>query len=115
MAIYYQHRLDRTFHALGDGTRRAMLTMLAKRGRMTASELGAPFEISQPTASKHLGVLERAGLLSREVEGRTHRFHLNLKPLEEAEQWIDRHRRFWEGTLDRLGKLLREMREHEGG
>jgi len=92
-----------------------MLTMLAKRGRMTASELGAPFEISQPTASKHLGVLERAGLLSREVEGRTHRFHLNLKPLEEAEQWIDRHRRFWEGTLDRLGKLLNEMREHEGG
>ena len=108
MAIYIQ-RLDQTFHALGDGTRRAMLAMLAKRGPCTAGELGAPFEISQPTVSKHLGVLEQAGLLSRHVQGRTHRFRLVPKHLEEAESWISRHRRFWEGTLDRLGDLLREL------
>jgi len=109
MAIYYENALDRTFHALGDGTRRAMLLMLAKRGPLTAGQLGKPFEISQPTASKHLRVLESAGLLSRQVSGRTHRFELVLKPLEEADHWISRHRRFWEGTLDRLGDLLNEM------
>ena len=113
MAIYYEHALDRTFHALGDGTRRAMLMMLAKRGRMTAGELGEPFGIAQPTASKHLRVLEQAGLLSRHVNGRTHRFRLDLKRLEEAEHWISRHRDFWEGTLDRLGEVLKEMGEDD--
>ena len=98
--------LDRTFHSLGDGTRRGMLAMLSRRGELTASELGAPFDISQPTASKHLRVLEQAGLLSRRIEGRTHRFRLVHRSLREAESWISRHREFWEGTLDRLGVLL---------
>ncbi len=108
MAIHHDRTLDRTFHALGDGTRRAMLAMLARRGACTAGELGEPFDITQPTASKHLRVLERAGLLSRNVEGRTHRFRLMSKRLDEAEEWISRHRDFWEGTLERLGSLLKD-------
>lgn len=106
MAIHYATGLDRTFHALGDGTRRAMLALLAKRGELTAGELGKPFAISQPTASKHLRVLESAGLLSRRIEGRTHRFRLVPKPMRDAEEWIARHRAFWEGTLDRLETLV---------
>ena len=110
MTIHHTHALDRTFHALGDGTRRAMLAMLSRRGALTAGELGAPFDIAQPTASKHLRVLERAGLLARSVEGRTHRFRLVEKRLKEAEDWIERHRDFWRGTLDRLADLLEEPR-----
>ncbi len=85
-----------------------MLSMLSRRGALTAGELGAPFEISQPTASKHLRVLERAGLLKRSVEGRTHRFRLVERRLKEAEEWIERHRDFWEHTLDRLEDVLEE-------
>jgi DNA-binding transcriptional ArsR family regulator len=106
MAIHYDHTLDRTFHALGDPTRRAMMSLLAERGDLTAGELGAPFRISQPTASRHLRVLERAGLLSRRVYGRVHRFRLRPARLREAEDWIARNRRFWEGTLDRLADYL---------
>jgi DNA-binding transcriptional ArsR family regulator len=114
MAIRYEHSLDRTFHALGDGTRRAMLTRLARSGECTAGELGEPFPISQPTASQHVRVLERAGLLSRRVDGRTHRLRLVPRPLQEAERWISRHRAFWEGTLDRLGGFLRDL-DRKGG
>jgi DNA-binding transcriptional ArsR family regulator len=109
MAIYYRESLDRTFHALGDPTRRQMLALLSRKGELTASELGAPFRISQPTASKHLGVLERAGLLSRRVDGRLHRFRIRSQPLKQAESWIGRHREFWEGTLERLGHFLGEL------
>ena len=94
MAIHYEAAFDRTFHALGDGTRRAIVAMLATRGECTAGELGAPCDISQPTVSRHLAVLERAGLLHRRVQGRVHRFRLKLAPLQEAEAWIARHRRF---------------------
>lgn len=83
--------------------------MLAKRGDCTAGELGAPFNISQPTASKHLHVLERAGLLSRRVEGRTHHFRLVMQTLGEAEAWISRHQQFWGATLKRLGEFLDEL------
>lgn len=113
MAIYHRETLDRTFHALGDGTRRAMLAMVARNGEMSAGELGEPFHISQPTASKHLRVLESAGLLSRHIEGRVHRFRLRSGPLVEAEDWITRHRDFWTRTLDRLGPVLAEL--DEGG
>lgn len=109
MAIFYTHSLDRTFHALGDATRRRMLALLAKRGECIAGELAAPFYISQPTASKHLRVLERAGLVARRVDGRVHRFRLRVRPLEEAERWIARHRAFWEGSLHRLGGYLDEL------
>jgi DNA-binding transcriptional ArsR family regulator len=105
MAIY-NARLDRTFQALADPTRRAMLSLVARRGECTAGELGGGFAIAQPTASRHLRVLERAGLLARRVEGRTHRFRLVPAPLGEAERWIGRHQAFWQGTLARLGDVL---------
>jgi DNA-binding transcriptional ArsR family regulator len=109
MAIQYAAPLDRTFHALGDGTRRAMLGLLARRGECTAGELGAPFDIAQPTASRHLRVLEEAGLVKRTIDGRMHRFRLRAAPLLEAERWITRHRRFWNASLDRLEGVLAEL------
>ena len=113
MAIHPQAQLDRTFHALGDATRRKMLSLLAKRGECTASELGKPFPIAQPTASKHIRVLEDAGLVSRLVEGKVHRLKLVMKPLKEAQDWIARHQKFWENSLDALSDLLDQM-ESEG-
>jgi DNA-binding transcriptional ArsR family regulator len=106
VAIQYGAPLDRTFHALGDGTRRAMLAMLARSPECSAGELGAPFDIAQPTASKHLRVLERAGLVTRRVVGREHRYRLREKPLRDAEGWITRHRALWHGALDQLGNVL---------
>lgn len=106
MAIHYQTPLDRTFHALGDESRRRMIAMLAAEGVLSASELGAPFDVAQPTTSKHLKVLEQAGLVAREVAGRTHRFRLVPEPLSEAVDWITRHKEFWEGTLASLDAFL---------
>ncbi len=106
MAIHYQQPLDRTFHALGDETRRGILSMLATEGPCSANELHKPFDVAQPTVSKHLKVLESAGLVQREVDGRIHRFQLVLTPLKEAEDWISRHEAFWEGTLQRLDIYL---------
>ncbi len=102
MAIQYQHPLDRAFHALGDGTRRQIISMLASDGALSASELREPFNVAQPTISKHLKVLEAAGLVRREIDGRVHRFHLEAAPLTEAENWIAKHREFWEGMLKSL-------------
>jgi DNA-binding transcriptional ArsR family regulator len=109
MPIQYNESLDLTFHALGDGTRRGMLAMLATRGEHTAGELGKPFGISQPSASQHLRVLERAGLLERHVEGRIHRFSLKTEALQEAQSWIGRHREFWKGSLDGLHAYLENL------
>lgn len=108
MAIQYKSTLDRTFHALGDGTRREIISLLATRGACSANELRAPFKVAQPTISKHLKVLEMAGLVRREVEGRIHRFELVTKPMDEAEGWITRHKKFWEGTLEHLEQFLEE-------
>ncbi len=108
MAINYQTPLDRAFHALGDGTRRKMISMLANKGAMSAGELQAPFQVAQPTISKHLKVLETAGLVRREINGRIHRFHLEAAPMHEAEDWIARHREFWAGTLKRLEDFVLE-------
>lgn len=102
MAIQSLPNLDRAFRALGDGTRRQMVAMLAQRGVLTASELRAPFDAAQPTISKHLKVLEQAGLVRRHVAGRTHRFELSDSALGEAQDWISVHREFWEGTLAQL-------------
>lgn len=106
MAIQYQTPLDRTFHALGDESRRRILATLSQRGRCSAGELVSIFESSQPTISKHLRVMETAGLVSREVEGRRHYFRLEPDTLREAEGWLRRHLTFWEHSLDRLGDLL---------
>jgi DNA-binding transcriptional ArsR family regulator len=100
--------LDRTFRALGDGTRRSLIQALARGELRSAGDLGRRFRSAQPTISKHLKVLEDAGLVVRSVEGRTHRFRLRRKPLQDAERWLTRHQAFWRGAVAQLDRLLSE-------
>lgn len=100
--------LDRTFRALSDGTRRLMIQMLARGRPRSAGDLGRRFNSAQPTISKHLKVLEEAGLLVRTIEGRVHRFQLRRKPLQDAERWLSRHQAFWTGAVTQLDGLLSE-------
>ncbi len=104
-------RLDALFHALADRTRRALLARLAQ-GPANVTELAAPFDMSMPGVSKHLKVLERAGLVTRAVDGRVHRCTLAPEPFEDAGRWIDRYRTFWEGQLESLA-LYAETREEK--
>ncbi|BCG95689.1 transcriptional regulator [Mesorhizobium sp. 131-2-1] len=99
--------MDQIFHALGDATRRQMLRELAGGGR-TVSQLAEPFAMSLAAASKHIKVLENAGLIRREVTGRTHTCHLEAGPLASAYEWLGAYSRFWTGRLDILERLLRE-------
>jgi DNA-binding transcriptional ArsR family regulator len=99
-------RLDRVFRALSDPTRREMLRSLAAQER-TVSELAEPFKMSLAAASKHVQVLERAGLVRRAVHGRTHFCRLDPKPLSGAYQWLRFYERFWNERLDALEELLR--------
>jgi DNA-binding transcriptional ArsR family regulator len=105
--------LDLTFHALADGTRRSMIHVLAQGEARTAGELGSRFRSAQPTISKHLKVLEEAGLVTRTVEGRIHRFRLRRKSLRDAQDWLARHQTFWTGAVDRLEALLEEERDRD--
>jgi DNA-binding transcriptional ArsR family regulator len=100
-------RLDWVFHALGDTTRRRMLRDLAG-GERTVGQLARPFPISLAAASKHIKALERAGLIGREVRGRTHLCRLDPGPLASAYRWLSFYERFWTGRLDLLERLLRE-------
>jgi DNA-binding transcriptional ArsR family regulator len=100
-------QLDAVFHALGDPTRRQMLRDLAE-GERSVGQLGEPFAISFQAASKHIKVLEHAGLIRREVRGRTHLCHLEPGPLASAHQWLGFYERFWTDRLDVLERLLRE-------
>ena len=103
--------LDRVFHALADPTRRAMLRRLAG-SEHSVGELAEPFDMSFAAAAKHVKVLEGAGLLSRTVEGRTHRCRLEARALAEADRWIAYYQRFWAGRLDALETaLLRHARK----
>jgi DNA-binding transcriptional ArsR family regulator len=106
--------LDLVFSALADPTRRAILARLAT-GEATVNELVEPFELSQPTISKHLKVLEGAGLVSRGREAQFRPVRLNAAPLEDAAQWIGTYRRFWEESLDRLEAYVEEMHRKEKG
>ena len=99
--------LDRTFAALADPTRRAILARLAG-GEATVGELAAPFAMSLPAVSRHLKVLEAAGLLARRKDGRSWRCRVEAAPLRDAVGWIEQYRRFWEGRLDRLARYLEE-------
>jgi DNA-binding transcriptional ArsR family regulator len=101
--------LDRTFHALADGTRRSIIHTLARGGARSAGDLGRRFNSAQPTISKHLKVLEQAALIERTVEGRVHRFRLRRQPLADAERWIARHQAFWTGAVEQLDRLLSEI------
>jgi DNA-binding transcriptional ArsR family regulator len=100
-------QLNTVFHALGDPTRRRMLRDLAG-GERTVSQLAEPFTISLAAASKHIKVLESAGLIRREVRWRTHVCRLEPGPLAQAHEWLDFYERFWTGRLDDLERLLRE-------
>jgi len=101
-------RLDATFAALADPTRRAILARLAL-GEASVSELAEPFAMSQPAVSKHLRVLERAGLVSRGRDAQRRPSRLEAQPLAEATEWLAKYRRFWEGSFERLDALLDEM------
>ena len=101
--------LDATFAALADPTRREILARL-RRGPANVGELADPFDISLAAVSKHLGVLERAGLIRRERHGRERRCHLRARPLRAAAAWTDAYREFWEGRLDALDRHLRRRR-----
>jgi DNA-binding transcriptional ArsR family regulator len=99
--------LDAVFHALGDATRRRMLGELA-RGERTVGQLAEPFAISLAAASKHIKTLENAGLIQREVRGRTHLCRLDPGPLASANAWLDVYSRFWTDRLDALEQVLRK-------
>jgi DNA-binding transcriptional ArsR family regulator len=105
-------RLDATFAALADPTRRAILARLAS-GEASVNELAEPFEISQPAISKHLKVLERAGLISRGLDAQRRPRKLEAKPLAEANEWLERYREFWEASFGRLDALLMELKDGE--
>jgi DNA-binding transcriptional ArsR family regulator len=111
--LSYEHlppeRLDATFAALADPTRRAIIARLAS-GEASVTELARPFAMSQPAISKHLKVLERAGLISRGRDAQRRPRRLEAKPLAEANQWLERYRQFWEGTFQRLDALLDELK-----
>jgi DNA-binding transcriptional ArsR family regulator len=100
-------RLDTVFHALGDATRRRMLRELAA-GERTVGQLAKPFAISLAAASKHIKALESAGLIRREVRGRTHLCRLDPGPLASAHAWLGFYERFWTDRLEALERLLRE-------
>ncbi|HLQ68672.1 MAG TPA: metalloregulator ArsR/SmtB family transcription factor [Gemmatimonadales bacterium] len=106
------YSLDATFAALADPTRRAILARLAN-GEAAVSELAAPFDMSQPAISKHLKVLERAGLITRGREGQRRPSKLEPRPLAEATDWIERYRRIWEANFKRLDAVLQELKSNE--
>ena len=110
--MHATHRLDATFAALADPTRRAILARLAS-GQASVTELAEPFAMSQPAISKHLKVLERAGLISRGREAQRRPRRLEAKRLAEATKWLDRYRRFWEGRYRRLDALLEQLKTKE--
>src|SRR5438093_13425952 len=104
--------LDTTFAALADPTRRAILARLAS-GEASVTELAEPFAMSQPAISKHLKVLERAGLISRGRDAQRRPCRIEAKPLAEANGWLEAYRRFWEGSFQRLDALLDELKTQE--
>jgi DNA-binding transcriptional ArsR family regulator len=97
--------LDATFSALADPTRRRIIESLARQ-EMRVTDLAEPFRMSLPAVSKHLRVLEKAGLLKRRRLGREHHLELNPAPIQRASNWIDHYRKFWEGSLDSLAEYL---------
>lgn len=103
-------KLDRTFSALSDPTRREILARLAT-GEASVTELAEPFDISLPAVSKHLKVLERAGLIARSRERQWRPARLEARPLKEVAEWTERYRRFWEESYERLDEYLEELQE----
>lgn len=111
MVKYFTGTLDHTFFALSDPTRRAILERLAAEGELMVTALAEPFEMSLPAVSKHLRILERAGLLAQEKDGRIRRCQLLADPLQEANEWIERYSQFWESQFDSLAVYLAQIQE----
>ena len=107
-------QLSLTFAALADPTRRAILSRLAA-GEASVTELAEPFQMSLPAITKHLKVLERAGLISRGKQAQWRPCRLEAKPLSEAADWVERYRQFWEESFDRLDDYLKELQLEEFG
>ena len=105
-------QLDQVFFALSDGTRRAILARLAE-GATTIGDLSRPFPISAPAISKHMKILERAGLIERQVDGRQHYCSLSTNGLKSAEDWLNFHRCFWESRLDALEDLIQRHKDNQ--
>ncbi len=104
--------LDAVFAALADPTRRAILSRLAA-GEASVNEIAAPFEISQPAVSKHLKVLERAGLVERDIDKQRRPARLKAEPMAAAVRWLDEFRQFWSSSFDQLDELLEELKKAE--
>ena len=105
----YEQQLDATFAALADPTRRAILARLAT-GEASVAELAEPFSMSQPAVSKHLKVLERAGLIRRGRDAQRRPARIEARPLQEANMWIERYRELWEANYRRLDGLLEDLK-----
>jgi DNA-binding transcriptional ArsR family regulator len=105
-------QISSTFSALADPTRRAILARLAL-GETSVTELASPFEISMPAISRHLKVLEKAGLIARGREAQWRPCKLKAEPLKKAADWLDEYRRFWDESFDRLGEYLKELQAKE--
>lgn len=105
-------RLSTTFAALADPTRRAILARLST-GEATVTELAQPFDMSLPAVSKHLKVLERAGLIERGREAQWRPCRLTAEPLKDVDDWVEQYRRFWEESMDRLDEYLRQLQTRE--
>jgi len=108
-AMTASRRLDATFAALADPTRRAILARLAT-GEATVNDLAKPFKMSQPAISKHLRVLEQAGLVSSGQDAQRRPRRIEAQPLAEATEWLERYRQFWETSFERLDELLEELK-----
>jgi DNA-binding transcriptional ArsR family regulator len=104
--------LNRTFGALADPTRRRILQQLAG-GDRCVTDLARPHRMSLPAVSKHLRVLERAGLLRRKRDGREHRLKLKAEPMQQAQAWIEEYRKFWEASFDRLDEYLKQLQSEQ--
>jgi len=112
MVKYEDKLLDRTFAALADPTRRRILEHLAG-GDRCVTDLARPHHMSLPAVSKHLRVLENAGLVRRRRDGRVHRLKLEAKPMQQAQAWIEEYRKFWETSFDRLDEYLKQIQTKE--
>jgi len=112
MVKYQDPALDRTFAALADPTRRALLAQLGSRDSFSVSELARPYPMSLPAIMKHLDVLSDAGLIAREKTGRTVACRLTAKPMEQAMDWLRHYQRFWSESLDRLAAFVEEDEWH---
>lgn len=113
MVKHYSEQLDRTFFAVSDPTRRAILGNLAIKGTCTVLELAAPFDMSLPAISKHLKLLENANLIARERQGRIHYLKLCADPMREANEWLATYGKFWQMQLDSLENYITKNKQGE--